>query len=259
MLCKNIFYTQSLLKFNKWTRDRLFLLGAFLVGIFIPLTMNAHTSPYVRLTLGDIFAQTGQNQVIAFDPSYWKKLVTNHNSVSEIYGGISAGLRIPFNSIWAIEIGAGYYQAASLNQEGKIYQYNSPDFYNLNYDYKIQIRRVMFEGKLLTTFSTIYHPYLSAGIGASRNRSYNYQETPVQPYAVPDPSFASWSQNNFSCSAGIGLDIEVTQHWRIGAGYEYSNLGTAKLGRSPVQMTSQQVSSGTINTNQVLAQVSYTI
>lgn len=259
MLCKSIFYTQWLLKFHQWISNRLSIIGIFFVGIFIPLTMNAQTSPYIRLTIGELFAQTGQNRIIAFDPSYWKTLVTNRNSVSEIYGGISAGLRIPFNSIWAVEIGAGYYQAASFKQEGKIYQYNSPDFYNLNYDYKIQIRRLMFEGKLLTTFNTIYHPYISAGIGASRNRGYNYQEIPVEPYAVPDPSFANRTQTNFSYSAGVGLDIEVTKNWRIGAGYEYSNLGPTKLGRSPVQMTSQQVSSGTINTNQVLAQVSYTI
>lgn len=70
MLCKSIFYTQWLLKFHQWISNRLSIIGIFFVGIFIPLTMNAQTSPYIRLTIGELFAQTGQNRIIAFDPSY---------------------------------------------------------------------------------------------------------------------------------------------------------------------------------------------
>jgi len=247
-----------LCKLHQGMRKKIYLVAVFF-GFFIPLAMSAQASPYVTLTVGELFADPSLNQSITFDPSYWKRLIANHTSVSQIYGGISAGLRIPLTSIWEVEVGAGYYQVAGFRQSGKIYQYNRPDFYNLNYDYEIQVQRLMFEGKLLTTFQTIYHPYLAAKIGASRNRSHNYQETPVQTYAVSDPPFADAAQNNFSYSAGFGLDISLTPRWRIGGGYEYSNLGSAKLGRSPVQASSQQVSSGTINASQVLLQLSYQI
>lgn len=156
-------------------------------------------------------------------------------------------------------MGAGYYISGDFNQKGKVYQYSNPDFYNLNYDYKIQIQQLMCEGKFLTTFNTIYHPYLSGGIGASFNRSHKYHETPIHSYAVADYPFASLTQSNFAYSAGVGLDIEISSKWRVGGGYEYSNLGTVKLGNSPAQITSEHVSSGIINASKVLIQVSYTI
>lgn len=238
-------------------RKNLYLAGVCFVGFFIPFTLNAQT--FITLTVGGLFANSGQNQTITFDPFYWKTFTSNSDWASQIYFGLSIGGRVPLTRLWELEVGTGYYQTGNLNQNGKIYQYSSPNFQNLNYHYAIQNQRFMVEGKLLNTYNDIYHPYLSVGIGASRNFSYNYQEIPVQDYAISDPFFSGFTQTNFSYSVGIGLNVDVAKKWSIGGGYEYSNLGTAKLGRSPVQTTSQQLNSKTIKASQILLQVNYTI
>lgn len=184
-------------------------------------------------------------------------MLANHNRVSPGYLGLSAGIRIPVVSRWNAEVGLGFYQTQSLTLSGKVYQYNRLEFYNMNYNYKISNRRLMLEGKLLTEYASLFHPYITAGIGINRNRSYAYQEIPFQNYAVPDPAFTSATEPSLSYSLGLGVDVDIDKHWRLGVGYSYSSLGAAQLSTSPAQLTSQKITTGSIQGNQFMLQVTY--
>ncbi len=173
------------------------------------------------------------------------------------YAGLAAGLRTPLTARVETEIGAGLYIAAPFTASGSIYQYNDPRFNNLNDTYQIQHSRLMLEGKLLSIGSGRYHPYLSVGIGISRLHSGDYQETPTESYAVADPAFTSNTELCLAYSAGLGVDADITEHWRVGGGYEYTHLGTAKLGKAPTQQSAQRLSSGPLHANQFMLQFTY--
>lgn len=98
MIGKNIFYTPLQLKFRKGMSKSFYLTASCIVVFFTPLT-NAQTSPFVKLTVGGLFANPSQNQIITFDHVYWKRLVSNNHWVSQIYGGISAGARVHLTSL----------------------------------------------------------------------------------------------------------------------------------------------------------------
>jgi opacity protein-like surface antigen len=228
-----------------------------LVGLLLPMTLHAQSTPYIRLSSGLLLTQAGQHQTIDYSPAYWKTDVADKDWVSQIYGGLSAGLRLPLQQGYEAEVGLGLYQTANIIQTGKVYQYSLPTFHNLNYEYQISHQRIMLEGKLSRVYANRYHPYMSAGLGLSCNRSDHYVENPTEAYAVADPAFAGHRQTGMAYAAGVGVDMDIVQHWRVGAGYEYAYLGTAKLGAAPAQPTSQRVSSGSLLASQFMLQITY--
>ncbi len=227
------------------------------LALTAPLISHADTHPYVRMTAGQLYTDPGQSQTIQFSTDYWKTHHPDHDNLAAIFGGVSAGLRMSLSDRIEAEVGLGLYQAQSLTLNGKVYQYGSPQFYNMNYDYKIINQRIMLEGKLLATYGRIYHPYVSGGVGVGRNRSYAYQETPIASFAVPDPAYHSSSQSSTAYGLGFGVDVDVAKNWRVGVGYEYSHLGKAKLGKSSGQSTPQFIKLNNITANQVMLTATY--
>lgn len=228
-----------------------------LLALIVPTSLYAQTNTYLRLSAGELFTSPGTSQTIAFSADYWKRNVANNNSVAAVFAGLSAGMRLPLTNRFDAEVGLGLYQTQSLTLNGKVYQYSSPQFYNMNYDCKIINQSVMLEGKLLTTYSSIYHPYISVGMGLGHNRSYAYTESPIVSYAVPDPAFHSATQNSFVYNVGLGVDVDVATQWRVGIGYQYGYLGKVELGASSGQVTSQRPSLGQITASDVLLTASY--
>jgi len=245
-----------------WTRIR--NLSIFCIGCCIPLAINAQPNPYVRITAGKSFAVLGRDQNVFVDSYYWDRFIANRHLSKQVYGGFSAGERIPLTPSKALEFGIGYYQD-KFAQDGRVYQLGELDFYNLDYHYMIHSQALMIEGKLLTTLESIYHPYIYAGIGGTHNTAHHYEEVPLHNYAVPlDPAFQSYSQDRLAYSVGFGFDVDVTERLRFGAGYNYTNLNKAKLGVISQQSLTQtaishQIRSGTIIANHVQIQLTYTI
>jgi opacity protein-like surface antigen len=237
-------------------------ISSLLFGLMITSTVNAYTiqdiTPYARMTSGVTRVTAGQDQTVTFSPSYWKTDIANRDPSSTLFAGVSAGLRLPVAELLEMELGLGLYQTGNLKQSGKVYQYDSPDFHNLNYVYQIKNQRLMFEGKLLATYYQKYHPYISAGVGASRNKSTGYKETAAQSFAMADPAFTSATKTSMAYSAGVGVDVDIDKHWRVGAGIEFINFGTAKLGKAPTQQSAQQLSSGSLKGSQFMIQLTYT-
>ena len=69
--------------------------------------------------------------------------------------------------------------------------------------------------------------------------------------------FGNHTTTSLTYAAGFGVDVNITQHWLIGAGYRFVNLGNASLGTTPLQSGTQTISNSHINANELLALLSY--
>ena len=108
------------------------------------------------------------------------------------------------------------------------------------------------------TFKKIWHPYITAGVGEAFNNAYAYIETPIISSDVPmTEPFSSHSTKAFTYFAGLGLDVDVGEHLRAGAGYRFLDLGQASLGMTPLQDSTNTISHSHLHANEFLAQLTF--
>ena len=172
--------------------------------------------------------------------------------------GVLLGLEKQLSSNLLGQLGVSYYTSNNLQIQGDINQFADPIFNNLTYKYNINTQRVMLETKLLTTIRTIYHPYVTAGLGEAINKAYGYNEMPVSSDAVPMvPGFNDRRQHLIAGIAGLGLDVDITPNLRLGGMYRYLALNKAGLGTSPLQDGNQTLINSPLQGNEFLLQLSY--
>ena len=125
------------------------------------------------------------------------------------------------------------------------------------YQYDIQSRQLLLEGKLLYHWQR-YHPYLSAGMGASWNTSLNYNVNIQPAFTTFSNQFANNMQTSFSYLVGLGVDVDLTDALRLGLGYRFTDFGSAKTGTSTIDtlMTTNTLAQSHIYANEILIQLS---
>lgn len=147
--------------------------------------------------------------------------------------GVFVGAESPLNQQWAWQFGLGYYQAVGSNVNGEESQTptDNPLATNLwDYQYKIVGRQLLIENKLILVLQKIYRPYVLIGLGEGFNRAYAFQVTPQNSGEVATAVFRSRSTNSFVYLFGVGIDFDLSQQVRLGAGYRYAYLGSYDLG-----------------------------
>ena len=140
---------------------------------------------------------------------------------------------------WAMQLGLGYYQPSpvtigGIDSQGII---GSPLTYdNYNYRYTATARQLLVEGKLLYNWRHLYHPYFSFGLGGAFNSATGYQiDNP--PFLAFAPQFASRNNNCFSYRIGLGLQYDLNENLRVGAGYHFADFGFNNMGRGQIDTT----------------------
>jgi opacity protein-like surface antigen len=231
------------------------LTSAFAV-LFSTLAL-ADTRPVVSISLGSDRATVYSTKTITFITPFQNSYMgTNHYDTEPVIGLFLGGENNFLHGAW--QWGVSYFQSSSFEEDGNVNQFANPAFNNFTYQYQIKSRRVSLEGKLSALFLQIWRPYLSASAGEALNYAYAYTETPLSSAAVPmSPSFAGHTTKSFTYSAGIGIDVEVAEHLRVGAGYRYLNLGNASLGVTPLQADNHTMGNSHIHANEFLAQLTY--
>lgn len=215
--------------------------------------------PVITLS-GGVFwpTQLGKSQEFFLEPSTYTYNTHKNNQGRGIFGGFG-GLEFTLNPMWAMQLGASYYQTSSMNTSGVVHQgIDLPSSDNFNYHYDLTSRQVLAEGKLLMNNFERFHPYVSLGLGASFNRASNYN-VHIPNSITFSPKFADYSNNSFSYSVGTGVDMDIIPHLRLGLGYRFADLGKANLGAGridnvPISHTLQQ---SNLYTNQLLAQLTW--
>jgi opacity protein-like surface antigen len=233
----------------------------FLFSLFASQASEAAIHPVVSVGYGLDYVHTGAIEKTfmleaPFQDTYFSSASTFHGGV----GNVFVGMESQFHPFLSAQFGLSYTRPATMNVQGSIWQFGTPQFYNKGYQYYIQSQQAMLEAKLLTTIATPYplHPYFMLGLGESFNKSFGYTEIPLAPYASVNPAgFARNTSHSFVYMVGIGLDVNVAEHVRVGASYRQTELGDTHLGTMPNQTGSTELSYGPLRTNEVLVNLTY--
>ena len=216
---------------------------------------NRAYRPYAVFTAAADFTRTGRAQTLTLLPpfdNYYTKHSSYASSADLGFGIGLEGRALPFLS-W--QAGVSGYWNTPLNREGDVWQFGLPEFNNFHYHYKIQSSRVMAIAKLLTNYRELLHPYISGELGAAFNRSRSYYEKPLIEEAVAMSPFSDHTQSSFAWGVGAGIDVDVGAHLRLGLGYQFADLGRAKLGLSPAEETKETLSNPNLYTHQARFQL----
>ncbi len=235
-------------------QKRILLAGVFL---FIPIVSLAALRPVFTLSSGFANANMRSSTSINFG-SFQNSYVGGSHSDTDFDSGLFLGGEALLLQNWSGQIGLSYFQNSPFVESGTVYQFSDPAFNNLNYQYQIISRRISIDAKLLYAFCQIWHPYLAVSLGEAFNKAYNYTETPASTADVSlTPPFGNHTTNAFSYSLGLGIDLDITNHWRLGLGYRFVDLGSASLGVTPSQIGTHTISNTPIYVNEVLLRISF--
>lgn len=213
------------------------------------------------VTLGPDFVYQGDSQTLTLLPPFQNTYVSNKGWKAVGDFGVFLGIEHQFMGSLSAQMGIAGYGNTSIPLSGNVWQFGIPEFNNFTYKYRVQHGRLMFSNKLLTQWHRYpaLQPYFTWEIGAAFNRASGYQETPITSLALPMAPFANLSQTSFSWGLGIGGDYTITNHIRIGVGYQIADLGSVSLGITPAETTNQTLSVSHLWSNQLRVQLTYLI
>lgn len=228
---------------------------------YVPLNSKWFNPVIIGTGGAAIATKIGQPQTYSpVDLCFYRYQPKPTNSTRALWG-ISLGHEMPLFSfsLWALDVGVGYYQASAFTGGGTLTQgADDPSADNYKYSYKVQSKQLLVEGKLLGKIKEQIHPYLLLGIGTAFNKNYGYK-TNVPSFFTYTPMFSNNTQTNFSYELGAGIDLGVYGGWRIGAGYRFSGLGKANFGAAEIDAIpiGNTLIQSNLYTNQVLIQLTY--
>lgn len=215
----------------------------------------------ISITAGLDFVHTAYDQTLTVQPPLQNayKANTSWNTVGDFGGFI--GIEKFFSDRLQIQTGVAGYGDTTIHPNGHVWQFALPTFDNFTYNYGISHGRVMFSNKIITKWDRFEKilPFISWEIGAAFNRTQDYQESLIEPMAVPMLPFKAKSSSSFSWAVGIGGDYLISPDLRFGLGYQFADLGSASLGISPSQTSNQTPNIPHLWTNQLRLQLTYLI
>lgn len=238
---------------TKWT---------FCIGLCACLfTVNAPAAvrSVVSAALGSDFTNISMNQTISLISPFQNTYVGSHHDIN-LATGLFVGVETQLlsNNKLLAQFGVSYDHTNHLEAEGHILQFANPNFDNFIYQYNIQSERFFFETKLLTTMGQYFHPFVTLGAGEAVNRADQYKETALSSDSVPmSPGFNGHTSYSFAYLWGVGIEMDLNDHFRLGGLYHYVNLGQIRLGTSSSQTTTDTLNNNHLNINEILLQLSY--
>ena len=221
-----------------------------------PLMSFAAYRPVVSLAVGGDTANTHLNQNITILAPYQNTYNSGGANIQPLAGAF-VGVETSFETFLA-QFGVGYYQNKAFKVTGSVYQFTNPAMNNLSYQYNIESRRILLQGKLIAAGAQRFHSYLSFGAGRALNQAYQYIETPVSSNNLPmTQGFNNRSYHSFTYQVGFGIEMNLSNSLRCGAGYRYVNLGAAGLGTTPLQDGTETIKYNHLHLNELLFELSY--
>ncbi len=188
--------------------------------------------PYLTLSGGPAWTNLGNTSLTtSYGITGYSYDASNSGSTVGEYG-ISVGdeLRFPHDIAW--QIGLGYMTQNSTNVVGDLNQTIAPTTTTYKYRYTVFTQQWLLDNKIFFTTRKYFHPYAYVGLGESINKTSSV-DTSVSPTDTTTLSFPEHTVNSFTYSLGLGVDVDLTQNIRLGAGYRFSHLGeTSTAGAS---------------------------
>lgn len=183
----------------------------------------------------------------------------NHDK-SDNAAVVGLGIGVDFNhSTYRLSIGAAWYWQDEIKNKGYIDLHGEGSFRDYSYQYKTQHQRLMLEGAFYWVMrEPELQPYVSAGLGFSRNRFTGYSEKDIYPTdstaKSPDPItlFKSATRNESVWQMGIGILIPLSDVLLLDMGYQYANLGKVESGRDKPGRYSGKLKTDDLKNQQLL-------
>lgn len=229
-----------------------------LIGCFSPHTYAAGTE--FSISPGAAFSKQSSSQTLLLltSPQRFSNQYIANNSWEHAFAlRLFLGRSIFEHKKFLLNAGFSLGYIQDLTVQGGVNQFALSDFDNLNYQYQQQSAYVLGLAKLHYMFNSVVWPYLSIGAGGSRNRTYDYTETPRIEGAVAMAPFSNNSNQSFAYDFGVGITLNPASAFTFGIGYDFLTLGKTALGISPAQQTNDLLSVKSFNVNQVLINISW--
>lgn len=242
-----------------------FLIFPALSSAYQPMFDLRCLHPVFAFGGGGAFAWDVKGQQTSFpivDPNEDEYFVYHPSDTQQIAGlfDIFLGAEYQLRPDLAGQLGVDYNQTSTFQDKGMLYQGvpGAPSQYD--YEYNINTRQVLLEGKLLYSNPRFrgYHPYLTAGVGTAFNRAYHYQ-TDIPPFSTFTREYYNHSTRSLAYRLGVGVDIDLSKNLRLGFSYRFADLGTVRLGSSTIndQSVDGTLMQSNLYVNEVLAQLTF--
>ncbi len=218
-------------------------------------------SPVLTVSSGAEFAKVGSSQTLSMNGDFTTyQYASSGSSSNQAFWGGFLGTEISLQQQRFLQLGISFYAPNSFSSgTGILTQGVDPASSDqFTYHYKVKNRLFLAEAKLLGKVKEHLHPYVSLGLGAAFNQAYAY--TTNVPFSLTfTPEFTNHSTTSFAYSVGVGIDVDIHQNWRLGAGYRFVGLGQANLGNGLIDTTSftSTLTQSNLYAQTVMAQLTY--
>ncbi|ARM35514.2 porin family protein (plasmid) [Legionella longbeachae] len=209
------------------------------------------------LSAGPVWQSAGSTQTLYLTPDIEKTYTANKTTQALLDGEFFLGLQRQLTQTIQSQIGVAVAATSQSSPSGVIWDDASPEFDNYTYSYKIQHTHVAVKGKLLADAGFWLIPWVSASLGVGFNNAHGFHSMPTIFEALPTPDFASHTQTAFTYTLGVGMQKALSQHWQVGAGYEFADWGKSHLGRAAEQTLNQGLTLNHLYTNGFLFNFTY--
>ncbi len=210
---------------------------------------------FAVFTAGPEYTHTGRSQTLSLLSPFFNHYTDDTSYQINGLLGFGVGVEGILTEQLSWQLGLSGYFSTEGTSHGRVWQFALPEFENFVYRYSVQSKQLMATGKLLSTMAGHFHPYVSGELGAGFNRARGYSETPLIVEAVPMAPFDNHTKTSFSWGIGVGLDVDIDKTSRLGIGYQFSDLGSARLGLSPAQQSTQSLSISHLYSHQIRFQL----
>ena len=201
--------------------------------IFLPLGMFTTTQ-----ALADNFYIDGQAGMLVnpmkgdhliqgtlpgqLDQNY--KITNDSNALANI--GVGVGLKMPFNTRWAVGLGMSYHISNAQNLSGNYYAINIGDPDN-TYQYKLSLQSLMGQARLYFRPSCTWSYFAGGGVGVGfiHNSALSMQVIPY-PSGVTLPLQSQASNDTRAVyELTTGVQWQFNDHWHLESGFTQSYFG----------------------------------
>lgn len=232
-------------------------INAFLLPANKPTFLRG-LQPVFSFTAGATMSQLGQSQSFAPIDLCSYSYQPQGLQTTMLWGGF-IGSEFKRTPVWELITGLGYYQPNTLSTKGQLTQGADPTSESAySYQYQVQSQQLLAESRWVWIATEKIRPFLMLGIGATFNKTSDYQTT-VPPFFEFTPAFSSHTQTNFTYALGPGIDISLSKSFRIGLAYRFTDLGSANTGSAQIDAIpiSSTLKQSKLYANQMLAQLTF--
>lgn len=232
-------------------------LGALCVQHAVAGTMGPVSTPRVfTLSVGPAWYSAGETQTLNINPGVFRTYTADDQSRVLAFGELFYGCNHVLSNMVTGQLGLALAATSDAEIKGDVWDSGLPTLNNATYKYNVNHARVALKGKLVAEMGQFVMPYVSASVGVGFNHAHAFTNTP-RVFGISEPNFQSNTDVAFAYTAGAGLEHALTQNWRVGAGYEFSDWGQSQLDAALGQTLGEGLSLDNLYTHALALSVSY--